>query len=325
MGHEQEPGDRSGRSSVRSFAVQRRHQRPQRPVGRDEEPAARRPTTAPTSSAAGAGSRSTASTSTTPRASARALRAGALYIDSQGYPDPRPVEELHHRRSQSRLDRLVPDGLPLEEGLGRPGCWTCGTAARPTTGRAGALNHFGTSKESQVLRDGGNYVFGSDYFKKRARRRAGRRNGGAARRGVVHRSGRHFQRRNFPVPRRRELRQAARDLRGIPVRRRVGAGRPRIQLDGGPGRGTEPAHLDRLHRHRSRDLRAWLGLGAARGRLLQQPADQVVGLLTNPEPAEASHDTLSQTGHVRGPGDAVCRVRQLPHRARHRPGPQRYD
>src|SRR5262249_28615205 len=68
------------------------------------------------------------------------------------------------------------------------------------------------------------------------------------------------------------------------VRRCVGAGRPRIQFDGSPGRGTEPAHLDRLQRHRSRDLGPRVGVGAARGGLLQQPADTVVGLLTNPEP-----------------------------------------
>jgi hypothetical protein len=31
-------------------------------------------------------------------------------------------------------------------------------------GTLGALNHFGTSKESQVRRDGGNFVFGDTYY-----------------------------------------------------------------------------------------------------------------------------------------------------------------
>jgi len=89
---------------------------------------------------------------------------GALYIGSDGYPvldpvgnyvmgDPNP-KWTGSVRPSIRYKKLTIGGLlDIRHG---------GVAYN---GTRGALNHFGTSAESQRYRDGGNYVFGSDYFK----------------------------------------------------------------------------------------------------------------------------------------------------------------
>jgi TonB-linked SusC/RagA family outer membrane protein len=88
----------------------------------------------------------------------------ALYIDATGYPqldasgnyvigDPNP-SWTGSLRTGFRWKKIRVGGLlDIRHG---------GVASNSTRG---ALNHFGTSKESQVYRDGGNYVFGSTYFK----------------------------------------------------------------------------------------------------------------------------------------------------------------
>lgn len=87
----------------------------------------------------------------------------ALYIDATGYPqldasgnyvigDPNP-SWTGSLRTGFRWKKIRVGGLlDIRHG---------GVASNSTRG---ALNHFGTSKESQVYRDGGNYVFGSTYF-----------------------------------------------------------------------------------------------------------------------------------------------------------------
>ncbi len=89
---------------------------------------------------------------------------GALYIGSNGYPvldpvgnyvmgDPNP-KWTGSVRPSIRYKKLTIGGLlDIRHG---------GVAYN---GTRGALNHFGTSAESQRYRDGGNYVFGTDYFK----------------------------------------------------------------------------------------------------------------------------------------------------------------
>jgi len=89
----------------------------------------------------------------------------SLYIDSQGYPildqsknyiigDPNP-DWTGSFRMGFRWKKVSVTGL-LDVRYG----------GQAHNGTRGALNHFGTSKETQVLRDGGTYTFGSDYFKK---------------------------------------------------------------------------------------------------------------------------------------------------------------
>jgi TonB-linked SusC/RagA family outer membrane protein len=89
--------------------------------------------------------------------------ANALYIDSTGYPqldiggtyiigDPNP-DWTGSVRTSFRINKFSVGGLlDIRQG---------GDAYN---GTRGALNHFGTSKESQVYRDGGNFVFGDTYF-----------------------------------------------------------------------------------------------------------------------------------------------------------------
>jgi hypothetical protein len=88
---------------------------------------------------------------------------GALYIDSTGYPvedvggnyvigDPNP-DWTGSVRTSFRINKFSIGGLlDIRQG---------GVASNQTKG---ALNHFGTSRESQVMRDGGNFVFGETYF-----------------------------------------------------------------------------------------------------------------------------------------------------------------
>jgi TonB-linked SusC/RagA family outer membrane protein len=90
---------------------------------------------------------------------------GALYIASDGYPqldvggtyvlgDPNP-DWTGSVRTSFRINKFSIGGLvDIRRG---------GDAYN---GTKGALNHFGTSKESQLLRDGGNFVFGETYFEK---------------------------------------------------------------------------------------------------------------------------------------------------------------
>lgn len=90
--------------------------------------------------------------------------AGALYIGSDGYPqidvggtyvigDPNP-DWTGSIRTSFRVNKFSIGGLlDIRQG---------GAAYN---GTRGALNHFGTSKESQVFRDGGNFVFGDTYFR----------------------------------------------------------------------------------------------------------------------------------------------------------------
>jgi len=88
---------------------------------------------------------------------------GALYIDSTGYPQPDVAgnyvignpnpDWTGSVRTSFRVNKFSIGGLlDIRQG---------GVASNQTKG---ALNHFGTSKESQVMRDGGNFVFGGNYF-----------------------------------------------------------------------------------------------------------------------------------------------------------------
>ena len=88
---------------------------------------------------------------------------GALYIDSTGYPqldastsyvlaDPNP-KWTGAVRTSVRVKKFSFGGL-LDVRHG----------GKAYNGTRGAMDHFGTSKESQVFRDGGNYTFGTNYL-----------------------------------------------------------------------------------------------------------------------------------------------------------------
>ena len=88
---------------------------------------------------------------------------GALYIDNTGYPqldpsasyvlaDPNP-KWTGAVRSSVRFKKFSVGGL-LDVRHG----------GKAYNGTRGAMDHFGTSKESQVFRDGGTYIFGQTYF-----------------------------------------------------------------------------------------------------------------------------------------------------------------
>jgi hypothetical protein len=88
---------------------------------------------------------------------------GALYVAADGYPqldnagtyvvgNPQP-DWTGSLRTSFRVSKFSIGGLlDIRNG---------GDAHN---GTKGALHHFGTSKESQVNRDGGNFVFGETYF-----------------------------------------------------------------------------------------------------------------------------------------------------------------
>ena len=71
--------------------------------------------------------------------------------------------------------------IPGEQVLDRTDCSTSARVAVASNQTRGALDHFGTSKESQVMRDGGNFVFGDTYFSNETRRRPRRGHGSADR------------------------------------------------------------------------------------------------------------------------------------------------
>ncbi|HKH84489.1 MAG TPA: SusC/RagA family TonB-linked outer membrane protein [Gemmatimonadales bacterium] len=88
---------------------------------------------------------------------------GALYIDTSGYaqldaagayvladPNPRWIGSV---RTSFRVKKFSLGGLlDIRHG------------GKAYNGTRGAMNHFGTSKESQVYRDGGTFVFGQTYL-----------------------------------------------------------------------------------------------------------------------------------------------------------------
>ncbi|MEO8089049.1 MAG: SusC/RagA family TonB-linked outer membrane protein [Gemmatimonadales bacterium] len=88
---------------------------------------------------------------------------GSLYIDATGYPqldaagtyvlaDPNP-RWTGSLRTSVRVRKLSLGGLlDIRHG------------GKAYNGTRGALNHFGRTLESQTFRDGGNYVFGQNYF-----------------------------------------------------------------------------------------------------------------------------------------------------------------
>jgi TonB-linked SusC/RagA family outer membrane protein len=88
---------------------------------------------------------------------------GALYIDATGYPqldaagtyvlaDPNP-KWTGSLRSSVRVRKVSLSGLlDIRHG------------GKAYNGTRGALDHFGRTLESQTFRDGGNYVFGQNYF-----------------------------------------------------------------------------------------------------------------------------------------------------------------
>ncbi len=89
--------------------------------------------------------------------------AGALYIAPDGYPQPDVAgnyvignpnpDWTGSVRTSFRVQKFSIGGLlDIRQG---------GVASNQTKG---ALAHFGTSKESQIMRDGGNFVFGDSYF-----------------------------------------------------------------------------------------------------------------------------------------------------------------
>ena len=118
-----------------------------------------------TSFAAAVGSRSMVSTSTTLLAIAwapRAIRCTSTHRDIRSSTSRRTTSSVipipdwtGSFRMGFRWKKVSVTGL-LDVRYG----------GQAHNGTRGALNHFGTSKETQVLRDGGTYTFGSDYFKK---------------------------------------------------------------------------------------------------------------------------------------------------------------
>ena len=89
---------------------------------------------------------------------------GALYIDASGYPqldasnnyvvgDPNP-DWTGSLRTAFRFKAISVTGLlDIRHG------------GQNYNGTLGAMDHFGTSLESQQLRDGGNFIFGQTYLK----------------------------------------------------------------------------------------------------------------------------------------------------------------
>ncbi len=88
---------------------------------------------------------------------------GALYIDDTGYPQLDPANQYDIGDPNSDWTGSLRTNVRVK-GLSIGALVDVRHGGLANNGTKGALNHFGTSVESQIRRDGGNYVFGETYF-----------------------------------------------------------------------------------------------------------------------------------------------------------------
>jgi TonB-linked SusC/RagA family outer membrane protein len=90
--------------------------------------------------------------------------AGALYIDATGYPQLDASNNYVVGDPNPDWTGSVRTGLKFKA-FSVTGLLDIRHGGQNYNGTRGAMDHFGTSKESQVFRDGGNYIFGQTYLK----------------------------------------------------------------------------------------------------------------------------------------------------------------
>jgi TonB-linked SusC/RagA family outer membrane protein len=88
---------------------------------------------------------------------------GALYVDSTGYPQVDPTGNYIIGSPQPDWTGSVRTGFRYKR-LSVSGLLDIRAGGDAYNGTRGAMAHFGTSLESQQLRDGGNFVFGETFF-----------------------------------------------------------------------------------------------------------------------------------------------------------------
>ena len=89
--------------------------------------------------------------------------AGALYIDDSGYPQLDATNQYDIGDPNSDWTGSLRTNVRVK-GLNIGALLDVRHGGLANNGTKGALNHFGTSLESQIRRDGGNFVFGDTYF-----------------------------------------------------------------------------------------------------------------------------------------------------------------
>lgn len=89
--------------------------------------------------------------------------AGALYIDSTGYPQLDPSSNYVIGNAQPDWTGSLRTGFRYKR-LSLSGLLDIRSGGQAYNGTRGAMDHFGTSLESQQYRDGGTYVFGQTFF-----------------------------------------------------------------------------------------------------------------------------------------------------------------
>ena len=88
---------------------------------------------------------------------------GALYIDNTGYPQLDPSASYVLADPNPKWTGAVRTSVRVRK-FSVGGLLDVRHGGKAYNGTRGALDHFGTSKESQVFRDGGTYIFGQTYF-----------------------------------------------------------------------------------------------------------------------------------------------------------------
>jgi hypothetical protein len=92
--------------------------------------------------------------------------AGALYIDGGGYPQVDNDNRIIGN-PESDWTGSLRTGFNYRR-LSFSGLLDIRAGGKAYNGTRGAMDHFGTSEQSQVYRDGGTYVFGDTYFEDQA-------------------------------------------------------------------------------------------------------------------------------------------------------------
>jgi hypothetical protein len=90
-------------------------------------------------------------------------QAGALYIDDTGYPQLDASNQYDIGDPNNDWTGSLRTNVRIR-GLSLGALLDVRHGGLNNNGTKGALNHFGTSLESQIRRDGGNFVFGESYF-----------------------------------------------------------------------------------------------------------------------------------------------------------------
>ena len=88
---------------------------------------------------------------------------GALYIDNTGYPQLDPSASYVLADPNPKWTGAVRTSVRVKK-FSVGGLLDVRHGGKAYNGTRGAMDHFGTSKESQVFRDGGTYILGQTYF-----------------------------------------------------------------------------------------------------------------------------------------------------------------